>query len=628
VIAVVLALTGAVLLWRRTIPTHVAVPAVVTAYCFGWCVLGQLVWLLHLPLLTTRSGWWVGWAAVSGIVLWAGGRPLRWLAAARSAPAPVRRTSGLVRWAFLPPALFAVLGGVQSLSADLAGRWLTRATDPMQLVLLIQQMAREGALAYSANLGSSGNLAGQAYPKGLQWLITASLGPAVDPAGVSSPRALDLFLRTFAGFVWLSVALVLLVAVGLFLAAAKRWGLGPVPVLVATGCLTAMVVWVAQFGGVVLVQGAFASAVAVGCVWALWWVAVAGARTRVVVAVVAATIFVTANTWQPLVLVAFAAGIVLLWPRRGAILTRLRTSRPAGVPVLIGTATLSLAWLTVTASPVVALLLARGGSVADAPGGIQRPFLPAVVAEVGLAVIAVAWLRRRMRDPLAAVVVTVCAVTGAVWLAMVLSAGGRVDAYYPDKVLWFLTLFGWPFVALGLGLVTSWTLARYTGRQRVSPAPRRTATVVSATCGTVLLGAIALCWWYPTPPFLVAAATGRVPASVPLLFAGLPPLAHGQYAPYLPTARDAARTQEYEAAKILAFRFSTPYLPWGEQIPACDILRSRTPVVLVTTAPHAAVTRALHATRCQLKDWRSVQVSLTPAPVTRFGDDPHRRYHD
>lgn len=615
VIGLLVLVLGVVLVWRRQLPTHVAVVAVPVVFALLWCVLGGVAGLAHVALFTTALRWWLGWLVVTGAAAWLGTRPMAWVSAGRAAGSPgpprVHRVRGVARWAFLPAAMFTLLGAYQSTSAEWTGRWLTRATDPMQLILLMQQMAREGALVYSRNLGSTGDLSGQAYPKGLHWLATAALGPSA-PTSLTSPEALALYVRTFGGIVWLSVALLLCVAAGLFLAAARRWNLGTGTVLAATGWLTALVACVEQFGGVVVVQGAFASAVAVGCVWALLWVALAAPRVRIVASVVGGVLFLTANTWQPMLAVVGPAGVVLLCPYRRGLLQRLHPGRrgPALAMVVVG----ALA-VVVTAIPVAALLLAGGASVADAPGGIQKPFWPAIVA-AGLAVL---WVllgpHHRDHRALSATVVVVVVATTIVWLSAALAAGWAPFAYYPSKVLWFLALFGWPLAALLLGTLTaglmSW-LAR-----RTTPA-RWLASRGSSTLLCTGLAALALVlWWaWRSPSQLVAAAAGKLGPSVPMSLSSLPTLAQGAYLPYLlGSPRETSRTPEYEAAKILAFRFGTPYLAWGSSVPTCQILQSRSPVVLVTVHPPEVVDRSLRTAHCALPDWRILRITTHDSPV-------------
>ncbi|HEV7194683.1 MAG TPA: hypothetical protein VGN19_01980 [Pedococcus sp.] len=634
VIGVTLVVLGVVLVWRRRVPTHVAVIAVSVAYLALWCALGLVAAISHLPMFTTSLGWWLGWAAVTGAAVVIGGRPLGWVAARRpvlGANTPggpdvgLTRIHGPARWAFAPAAAFALLASFQSLSAELAGRWLTLATDPMQLILLMQQMGREGALEYGRNLGTSGDLAGEVYPKGLHWLITASLGPATDPSA-ASPETLALYLRTFAGFIWLSVALLLCLAAGLFLAAARRWDLRTGTALASTGWLTALLVCVAQFGGVVVVQGAAASALAVGCVWALWWTALVQPRVRIVTAVVSSALFVTANMWQPMVPVMLVAGAVLLWPQRHGIRRWLRTSLVRGWPAVAAVATVGTLAVAVTASPVTALLLAGGASVAAMPGGIQKPFLPSVGVEIALALAVLLRSRDGGHRQLLATIAGVAAATSIVWLIMAIAAGVQPFAYYPSKVLWFLTLSGWPFVAGALGIATTHASSWLSGRRHpvrwiTSKAPAAVA------CSGLALLSIVFWWGWRFPSQLVAAATGNLTASVPMALSGLPVLPGGYYMPYLlGPATDRTRTQEYEAAKILAFRFGTPYLPWGTQVPVCHILRSRSPVVLVTTQTRAIVSSALRDAHCTLTGWQMLQIPLRVSPAVRFETSPHPRY--
>ena len=634
VVGVTLLVLGVVLVWRRQVPTHIAVIAVSVAYLALWCALGLVAAISHLPLFTTSIGWWLGWIAVTAAAVAIGDRPLAWIAARRpvlgadthgSPESAVGRVRGPARWAFAPAAAFALLASFQSLSTELAGRWLTLATDPMQLILLMQQMGREGALEYGRNLGTSGDLAGEVYPKGLHWLITASLGPATDPSA-ASPETLALYLRTFAGFVWLSVALLLCLAAGLFIAAARRWDLRTGTALAATGWLTALLVFVAQFGGVVVVQGAAASALAVGCAWALWWTALVHARVRIVTVVVSSALFVTANMWQPMVPVVVVAGAVLLWPQRHGIRRWLRTSLVRGWPAVAGVAMVGTLAVAVTASPVTALLLAGGASVAGMPGGIQKPFLPSVAAEIALALAVLLRSRDRGHRPLLATIAGVAAATTIVWLIMAIAAGGQFFAYYPSKVLWFLTLFGWPFVAGALGVATTCATSWLFGRGD----PVRWITSrgpAAVTCSGLALLSIVFWWVWRSPSQLVAAATGNLTASVPMALGALPPLSDGYYMPYLlGPATDSTRTQEYEAAKILAFRFGTPYLPWGTQVPVCDILRSRSPVVLVTIQTRTIVSSALRDGHCALTGWQTLQVPVRTSPAVDLGTSPHPRY--
>ncbi|MEO6822836.1 MAG: hypothetical protein ABI468_10515 [Candidatus Nanopelagicales bacterium] len=634
VVGVILVLLGVVLVWRRRVPTHIAVLAVSAAYLALWCLLGLVAAISHLPLFTTSTGWWFGWVVVTAATVVIGGRPLTWVAARRPAHGAdpygsperdVDRVRGPARWAFAPAVAFALLGSLQSMSTEIAGRWLTLATDPMQLLLLMQQMAREGALEYGRNLGTSGDLTAEVYPKGVHWLITASLGPATD-SSAASPEALALYVRTFAGFVWLSVALLLCLAAGLFLDAARRWDLGPGTALAATGWLTALLVCVAQFGGVVVVQGAAASALAVGCVWALWWLALVRARVRVATIVVGSALFVTANTWQPMSPVVAVAGVVLLWPNRHEIRRWLRTSLVRGWPAVATVTIVGTLAVAVTASPVTALLLAGGASVAGMPGGIQRPFLPAVGAELALALAVLLRPRDRGHRPLFATIVGVAAATMIVWLIMATVAGGQLFAYYPSKVLWFLTLFGWPFVAGALGLATTRATSLLAGRHELVHwiTLRGPSTVA---CSGVALLSIVLWWVWQSPSQLVAAATGNLNASLPMALSTLPALTDGYYMPFLlGPVTDSTRTQEYEAAKILAFRFGTPYLPWGTQVPVCDILRSRSPVVLVTSQPRAIVASTLRDAHCTLPGWQTLQVPVRTPTVVDLGPSPHPRY--
>lgn len=631
VIGLLLVAFGVVLVWRRRVPTHVAAIAVPVTLTMLWGGLGLLAGFSHVPVFTTEPRWWIGWLVVTGTAAWLGTTPLAWVAARRptAAGSPgVRRVRGAARWAFAPAVVFALLAAFQSTSAEIAGRWLTRATDPMQLILLMQQMAREGSLVYGRNLGSSGDLAAQAYPKGLHWLATASLGPAAPPS-VASPEALALYLRTFAGFVWLTVALLLCVGAGLFLAAARRWDLGVGTVLAATGWLTVLLVCVEQFGGVVLVQGAFASAVAVACVWALVWLAVTRPRIRVTAAALSAALFLTANTWQPMVPVLAVVGAVLLWPYRRGLVTWLRTPRGRRLPVVAAVILLGALVVVATAAPVVAVVLAGGTSVAGAAGGIQKPFLPGVAVElVAVAAALLGSLRSRFHDrTIAATVTAVVIATTVVWLLAAIAAGWQPFAYYPDKVLWFLALSGWPLAAFLLGLVTSAATSWLSHR----PTPVRWVTSRGPTAvlcsGLILLSVLSWLVWR-SPSQLVTAATGRMGPSVPLSLGTLPRLPEGFYMPYLlGSTREANRTPEYEAAKILAFRFGTPYLPWGSRTPSCRILQSRSPVVLVTVHPHSVVSRSLREAHCTLRDWQILQLPSQPSPsvdVLAAGDPGYR----
>lgn len=617
-VGIVLLFAGMVVLWRRKIPTHVAVLAVPTAFVVFWCALGQLLALADVTFLTSRLGWTLGWIVVTLAVLAAGGRPLRWLAETRlgsdRTQSPVTRVSGSLRWTFLPAVLFSGVAAVQSSSFDLVSRWFTNGTDPMQLVLLIQQMAREGALITTRNLGGDGNLAGQAYPKGLHWVITAALGPSVDPSALSSAQTLELYIRTFAGFVWLTIGVMLCVAAGLFLSATRRWQLSPSVPAVASGLLLVAVLGVQQFGAVVVIQGALASGAAVACVWALLWVSLTDVRLRVQIAVLGCGLFVTANTWQPITVVVATIGAFLLWPRRRAILTWLGSRRLHGFWRIA--TVVAVGWLAVvlTLVPVTGLLLAGGAQHASATGGISGPSLPILTLEIALfLVVAIRFrlFRRLSRSGLARTVVGAILGSELVWLAMAAATRGDIDAYYPRKVVWFATTFGWPLLALAVAFVLV-RLGRRIGAMLGCSQDGWRSRLVPTLALVALLGLLAGATFLGrgSPPSMAAAGAGVLDRPAYLSVVALPdPPAGEHYVPYLldgPWKYPWQRS--YIAAKFLAFRFDAPYLEWATDEPACAIIRRQLPAILVTTRSHEEVADALRREHCSVTSWRTLQL--------------------
>lgn len=614
-----LLMAGVVALWRRKIPTHVAVLAVPTAYVIAWCALGQLLALADVTFLSSRLGWSIGWVLVTTAVLAAGGRPLSWLAARRAGSTVgepvVDRVRGPVRWTFLPAGLFAAVAAVQSSSFDLVSRWITSGTDSMQLILLIQQMAREGALITTRNLGSDGNLYGQAYPKGLHWVITAALGPAVDPSSLTSAQTLELYIRTFGGFVWLTVAAMFCVAAGLFLAAMRRRRQSTAVPIVAVAWLLLGVLGVQQFGAVVVLQGAFASGAAVACLWVLFWVSLAEARLRIQVAVLGCAFFVTANSWPPVLVVVAMVGIFMLWPRRRRVPAWLFSTRFSGVGRLAAVGILGVLAVVITMIPVTALLMAGGAQHASATGGISGPSLPALTLEILLfLVLAVRFriFRRLGASTLARSVVGAILGAELVWLAMSAAAHGDIGSYYPLKVVWFATIFGWPLVALAMGIVVV-DLGRRAG---VALAPMwqvvRRNRVLSATAigvGGCLLAAV-VPWGWTFAPLMAQAAMGNLDRPALISIVTLPDPPPGEhYVPYLLNRSwEVPWKQSYIAAKFLAFRFDAPYLQWATDEPDCAIIRTQSPAIFVSIQTPEAVTNALRKAGCALTSWQTIQL--------------------
>jgi hypothetical protein len=610
-----LLLAGVVVLWRRKIPTYVALVAVPVAYLAGWCALGQVLALTDATFLSSRLGWAIGWVIVTAAVLYAGGTPLSWLAARRDVrPASVDRVRGAVRWTWLPAGLFAAVGAVQSTSFDLAARWVTPGTDPMQLILLMQQMAREGALVTTRNLGETGNLAGQAYPKGLHWMMTAALGPAVDPSSLSSSAALELYIRVFGGFVWLTIAAMFCVAAALFLHAVRRRQHRPAVAVVAACVLLAGVVGVQQFGAIVVFQGALASGAAVACVWALFWVAVAGPRLRVLATVIGGALFVTANAWQPIVVVIVTMAVFLLWGYRSRIVHHMQATRVRAGWAWSTAAALGVIAVVIIAVPVTGLALAGGADHANATGRFVAPSLPLAGLEVVLLLfVAVRYrlFRRLGRSGIARAVVGAILGSELVWLAMTVATRGDVGAYYPLKVAWFTVVFGWPLLAYAIGLAVVWCFRAPANGPRATPGRRGPGLrrVGAAVIGCVALGLGASAW--RSPPPTLAAALGTQDRPILLSLVTLPdPPAGSRYVPYLVNRPPEPQWKaSYVWAKLLAFRFDTPYLVWTTDEPTCAILRSRQPVILLTTRSPAEVAQSLqYEDGCRLTSWRVVHV--------------------
>ena len=67
-------------------------------------------------------------------------------------------------------------------------------------------------------------------------------------------------------------------------------------------------------------------------------------------------------------------------------------------------------------------------------------------------------------------------------------------------------------------------------------------------------------------------------------------------------------TTEYLGAKVLAFRFGTPYMVWARQGADCAIIRLAMPVTLVSPLPRDAVTKLLHKKHCIIPSWNYLHI--------------------
>ena len=333
---------GLVLLWRRRVATHVAVVSAVFGLFLGWAVLGVIASLPESPVLVSAASWVVGWCLVTAVVAASGWWVLGRLTEDRRHGRAVRlqpaRVTGRARLLFLPAVLVGALGVFQGAVLDQVLRWIGYGTDSAVQLLLMEQLARDGSLAYGLNDGSRGDVVQQAYPKGLHWLATAVVQPALGGADPSTADAYAAYVKVFGAFVWLGIALVLLVAAGIYLSAAARWPLAGA----AAGCATVYLLFglaaPAQFAAVVVIQGGIGALGAVAAYWSLWWALIARTRLRLLLAVAVAVVIVTSNAWQPLLPITVATtGLVLL-----ARLPGLWRSSRAGVAVHVRTVALSV----------------------------------------------------------------------------------------------------------------------------------------------------------------------------------------------------------------------------------------------------------------------------------------------
>jgi hypothetical protein len=620
IVGFLLLIAALAVFWRRTVATPIAIVAAPAALMFAWAVLGQLLAITDLPLLTSRLAWAAAWVVLGVLVALGGRLALRWLATTVASPqqeSTALRVTGGLRWVWAPAGLVTVVAIFQSAIFDRVAGWMTIGTDPMQQILLMQQMSREGSLGIGLNSGANGDLTYQVYPKGLHWLATAVLGPVLDPAQLSSAAAFSLFLRTYAGFVWMMVALMFCVAGAIFVSAVKRRRLGTPAALAAMATLTAFVIVLPQFTFVAVLQGGMASTAAVTAVWALWWVAIEAPRLRVVLAVVAVGIFITANTWQPLTAVVAIAGACMIAPRVRSMWIGLRQRRlqPA---TLVALALAVFTYVVVTATPLSALVLARGDRYATIPGLIVTPNYYVFGAEV-LAV--VAWSVRGLRNGKTLLLRTgwgLVAGSALAWLGMLAAAHGNATTYYPVKLLWFVNAFGWPVIALVFGVL----LVAVARRLRPFTAPGwailiRTPVLWATAVGIAILALAAMApWALQFPPQAVVLASGWVDRSAAADLGLLPPARGTNYVPYdLSAPWDPPWAKEYLGAKVLAFRFGTPHMVWSGRGNKCAILRLEAPVTVVSPLPRDAVTKFLVKNHCAISSWHYLQIVDNP-PVS------------
>ena len=264
--------------------------------------------------------------------------------------------------------------------------------------------------------------------------------------------------------------------------------------------------------------------------------------------------------------------------------------------------------MTVALLPVTSLLLAGGAGAAVIPGGISMPYLPFVV----LAVVLGGWaLVRAVRGNvdrdllLAAAGFALGAVV--VWAAMVYAARGAVTAYYPTKVLWFVTVFTWPLLALGLGLLTVWVWRRARRLRAVLAAgwaPVWSKALVSGA--GVLLLAVGLPWLISFPPLLLAAVgVGGVTPATSVELGLIDPPRSGTYVPYrLEPHWDRSGVPEKIAAQVLTFRFGEPWNPLNRAVGTCALLRMADSPVIVTGLQPDEVAAALRDTHCALATYQ------------------------
>ncbi|MFQ6172854.1 hypothetical protein ACK8HX_14685 [Oryzobacter sp. R7] len=224
-------------------------------------------------------------------------------------------------------------------------------------------------------------------------------------------------------------------------------------------------------------------------------VAARAPESRAALVVAVAATFVTAHSWQVLLVPAGVIVALVLWRRR-----------PWAGPRrdLLGDAAAVAVGAVGSLPGVVAAVSGFGVGAAAEAGDVPPPVLGWSVAVVAAFVVV---LRRRDRGPATTAAAAVAA-TAFTSIGLAALAGVGLESYYPNKTLWVAVALGLPalgvVVALALAALDGPSVARRVGYVLVGTA---TALAVAVSAATPTLGVLRGTWGGARPAVVLGLVT-------------------------------------------------------------------------------------------------------------------------
>lgn len=430
------------LLMRRVLALDLAVPAAVLALLGTGLLAGVAadaagVDLLHRPILLI--GVYAAWILVPVLLPRSG-----------AGDVPPSTPYGRSAWpAYLPSAAVLLVAARSAVDERLTASWAVLGTDTGVHMVALQQVQEAGSLDY----GGSG------YPRAFHML--AALVSVPGRALGDPTAALGYDLRLVAASACAALALLTWTCACTVLRLAAARDVSRVVAVVAATVGASALLLMSAYVRAFVYQSATGSLLAAAVLWVLPLSALAlrGARHRLLVLTLVAmtAAMLLAHLWQALALCPVLALLAYAAPRLRRPGRLLRELCPTpGLTGLLVCCAVGTAFVAVL--PMLAVVADGGLGLAAIPGMSPGPPLSLQLGAAAAAVV----LLRRCRSDVDRLQLGVLAGLVVALTAMLRSNGQGLDLtqYYPQKVLWFLTVFTLPVASL-VGVAVLFRVVRH-----------------------------------------------------------------------------------------------------------------------------------------------------------------------